>query len=74
MIAAGISSPRFHTLSMRMAQAYLIESKASLILVDAGMPGDEQKARNAGCDGYLTKPIDEDTLYAEVARWLSNGA
>lgn len=43
MIATGVSSPAFHSLSMRMAQAYLIESEASLILVDAGMPGDERK-------------------------------
>ena len=34
------------------------------------MPGDERKARAAGCDGYLTKPIDEDALFAEVDKWL----
>ena len=34
------------------------------------MPGDEEKARAAGCDGYLVKPIDEDALSAEVAQRL----
>lgn len=26
------------------------------------MKGDEQRARDAGCDGYITKPIDTRTL------------
>lgn len=35
------------------------------------MKGDEQKARDAGCDGYITKPIDTRTLPALVAGYLS---
>lgn len=31
-------------------------------------PADEQRARAVGCDDYLTKPIDEDLLFATVAR------
>lgn len=31
------------------------------------MKGDEEKAREAGCDGYVTKPIDVDTLSRVVA-------
>jgi two-component system, cell cycle response regulator DivK len=34
------------------------------------MPGDEQKARAAGFDGYITKPIDVRSFAAEVARYL----
>jgi CheY-like chemotaxis protein len=37
------------------------------------MTGDEQKARNAGCDGYITKPIDKRTLPATVAAYLASG-
>jgi len=35
--------------------------------------GDEEKARAAGCDDFLTKPIDEDVLFAMLHRWLGGG-
>lgn len=35
------------------------------------MKGDEEKAREAGCDGYVTKPIDTRTLPLLVARFLA---
>lgn len=35
------------------------------------MKGDEEKARAAGCDGYITKPIDTDALPRLVAEVLS---
>jgi two-component system, cell cycle response regulator DivK len=34
------------------------------------MPGDELKATEAGCDGYLTKPIDIHGLREVVSRHL----
>jgi CheY-like chemotaxis protein len=34
------------------------------------MKGDEQEAREAGCDGYITKPIDTRRLPELVARYL----
>lgn len=35
------------------------------------MKGDEAKAMAAGCDGYVTKPIDPDGLLQVVAALLS---
>jgi two-component system, cell cycle response regulator DivK len=35
------------------------------------MKGDEEKAREAGCDGYVSKPIDTRTLPELVARHLA---
>ncbi len=37
------------------------------------MKGDEQKARDAGCDGYIAKPIDTRLLAAMVAGYLQGG-
>ena len=34
------------------------------------MHGDEQRALAAGCDAYLTKPLDEAQLVAALARHL----
>jgi CheY-like chemotaxis protein len=38
------------------------------------MKGDEQRVRDAGCDGYLVKPIDTRTLPQAIAGYLSSGA
>ena len=34
------------------------------------MKGDEEKAREAGCDGYIAKPIDTRTLPGVIAGYL----
>ena len=37
------------------------------------MKGDEQKALEAGCDGYLSKPINTRRLADQVAQALKPG-
>jgi CheY-like chemotaxis protein len=34
------------------------------------MQGDAAKAFASGCDDYLTKPLDEDLLFATISRYL----
>ena len=42
-----------------------------LALTAYAMKGDEEKARQAGCDGYITKPIDTRALPAVIAGILA---
>jgi two-component system cell cycle response regulator DivK len=34
------------------------------------MKGDEDRARQSGCDDYLSKPLDEDLLFQKLAKLL----
>lgn len=43
-------------------------------LTSFAMIGDEQKAREAGCEGYITKPIDTRKLPVQVAEILQRSA
>jgi CheY-like chemotaxis protein len=35
------------------------------------MSGDEDRARESGCDFYLSKPFDEDLLFAALSHFLA---
>ena len=37
------------------------------------MPGDREKVMEAGCNGYIEKPIDPDTFVAKIERHLPSG-
>ncbi len=45
-----------------------------LALTAYAMKGDEQKARDAGCDGYITKPIDTRRLPILIQEYLQRVA
>ena len=41
-----------------------------IALTAHAMRGDEERAREAGCDDFLSKPLNEDVLFAALRRWL----
>ena len=43
-----------------------------IVLSAHAMRGDEERARAAGCDDFLTKPIDEALLFEKLARHLGD--
>lgn len=44
-----------------------------LALTAYAMKGDAEKAKAAGCDGYITKPIDTRVLPQMIAQYLNEG-
>ncbi len=56
----------------RMIKADMTIKDIPVIAVTANaMRGDEEKVLQAGCDGYITKPINIHTLLEKVGRYLS---
>jgi two-component system cell cycle response regulator DivK len=50
-------------------------TKIPIVAVTANvMRGDREKSLGAGCDGYIQKPIDIDTLSQQIERFLLRSA
>lgn len=48
--------------------------KVPIVAVTASaMKGDEEKARSAGVDGYMSKPVEKNAFRAMVATYLQRG-
>jgi two-component system cell cycle response regulator DivK len=59
-------------LTRRLKSAPETKDILVLALTAYAMKGDDEKAKAAGCDGYITKPIDTETFPRLIAETLKN--
>jgi len=72
LILADVQLPGMDGLDLtrRVKQGADTRDIAVVALTAFATKGDEQKAIDAGCDGYITKPIDTRTLGARIREYL----
>ena len=59
-----------YTLTAKIKGTPGLESIPVIALTANVMRGDREKSLEAGCDGYIQKPIDIDTLSEQIERFL----
>ena len=47
-----------------------IKSIPVIVLTAHGLPGDRQRAKDVGCDEYITKPMDLGELMLTIEHWV----
>ena len=59
-----------YTLTSQMRALPSVGDIPIIALTANVMKGDKERSFEAGCDGYIQKPIDVDTLPGEIATYL----
>jgi len=60
-----------YTLTAKIKRMPGFEKVPILALTANVMRGDREKTLEAGCDGYIQKPLDIDQLIKEIERFLA---
>jgi two-component system cell cycle response regulator DivK len=60
-----------YTLTLRLKAAPQLIGVPIIAMTANVMKGDRERSLQAGCDGYIQKPIDVDTLPAQIRRFLT---
>ena len=63
-----------YTLTTRIRSMSGLERVPILALTANVMRGDKEKTLEAGCDGYIQKPLDVDQLIREIEKFLARRA
>lgn len=73
LILMDINLPEMdgYTLTAKIKSMPGFERVPILALTANVMRGDKEKTLEAGCDGYIQKPLDVDQLIREVERFLT---
>ena len=72
LVLMDIKMPRMdgYEATMRIRELDSYQSVPIVALTSYALAGDEKKALEAGCDGYVSKPIDPETIMDEMRKYL----
>lgn len=72
LILMDINLPEIdgYTLTARLKSIPFIQPIPIIALTANVMKGDRERTLDAGCDGYIEKPIDVDTFTDQINRFL----
>jgi two-component system cell cycle response regulator DivK len=62
-----------YTATHEIRQYSMLDHVPIIALTANVMKGDKEKSLDAGCDGYIPKPIDVDRFPAEVLHFIKKG-
>jgi two-component system, cell cycle response regulator DivK len=60
-----------YTLTSRLRSMPQLKKTPILALTANVMKGDRERCLEAGCDGYIQKPVDVDKLPTQISRFLA---
>jgi two-component system cell cycle response regulator DivK len=60
-----------YTLTQKLKAIPILTHVPILAITANALKGDKEKSLQAGCDGYIEKPIDIDSLLEQLAHFLN---
>ncbi len=72
LILLDIQLPKMngYEVAKLLRQDSALSSTPIIAITSYAMPGDREKALEAGCNGYIKKPINPDTFLGEIESYL----
>ena len=76
LILMDINMPEMdgYTLTAKIKENNAFENVPVIAMTANVMRGDKERSLEAGCDGYIQKPIDIDILSEQIERYLKRKA
>ncbi len=72
LILLDIQLPKMngYDVARELRQDTALKTVPIIAITSYAMPGDKEKALEAGCNGYIKKPIDPDTFITEIESYI----
>ena len=72
LILLDIQLPKMngYDVAKALRQDTALATTPIVAITSYAMPGDQEKALDSGCNGYIKKPINPDTFLAEIESYL----